>query len=85
MFPEIPIEAAGAAIQPHVRKVDLLVKWGEGTAVFFPCLPPTESRRVFTRMSSELNFHNLRLISVEFKALADPISVTGAFNGQVAQ
>ncbi len=33
-----------------------MIKWGEGTAVFFPCLPPTESRRVARRLFSDLEY-----------------------------
>jgi hypothetical protein len=82
MISELPIEAAGALIQPRIRKVDLIVKWGDGTAVFFPCLPPTESRRVFKRLSSYLESYSPQLMSVEFGALFHPILATGIFSGE---
>ena len=81
MISEIPIEAAGALIQPRIRKVDLMIKWGEGTAVFFPCLPPTESRRASKRLSSDLQY-NPQMISVEFGALFHPVLATGILSGE---
>jgi hypothetical protein len=81
MISEIPIEAAGALIQPRIRKVDLMIKWGEGTAVFFPCLPPTESRRASKRLSADLEYSQ-QLISVEFGALFHPILSTGILSGE---
>jgi hypothetical protein len=82
MISEIPIEAAGALIQPRIRKVDLIIKWGEGTAVFFPCLPPTESHRVFKRLSSSLESYSPQLTSVEFGALFHPMLAAGIFSGE---
>jgi hypothetical protein len=38
-------------VAPFVRKVDLAFKWDHGTAILFPCLPPTESRRAAIRLS----------------------------------
>jgi dolichyl-phosphate beta-glucosyltransferase len=81
MISEIPIEAAGALIQPRIRKVDLMIKWGDGTAVFFPCLPPTESRRASRRLSSDLEY-SLQTMSVEFGALFHPILATGILSGE---
>jgi dolichyl-phosphate beta-glucosyltransferase len=83
MISEIPIEAAGALIQPRVRKVDLIIKWGGGTAVFFPCLPPTESHRVFKRLSSDLGTYSPQPMSVEFGALFHPMLATGILSGEV--
>jgi hypothetical protein len=77
MIPKIPIDAAAALIQPRVRKVDLITKWGEGTAVFFPCLPPTAAHRVFKRLSSDLESYSPQLMSVEFGALFAPILASG--------
>ena len=82
MISEIPIEAAGALILPRVRKVDLVIKWGEGTAVFFPCLPPTLSNRVLKRLSSELESCSPQLMSVEFGALFHPIVASGIVVGE---
>ena len=82
MISEIPIEAAGDLIQPRIRKVDLIIKWGEGTAVFFPCLPPTESHRVFKRLSSSLESYSPQLMSVEFGALFHPMLAAGIFSGE---
>jgi dolichyl-phosphate beta-glucosyltransferase len=81
MISEVPIEAAGAIIQPRIRNVDLTVKWGEGTAVFFPCLPPTESYRVSKRLFSDLEY-SPQLMSVEFGALFHPILATGILSGE---
>ena len=81
MVPEIPIEDAGELIQPLIRKVDLMIQWGGGTAVFFPCLPPTESLRVLNRLSSHLESGNPQLMSVEFGTLFAPILATGIFSG----
>ena len=82
LIPDIPIEAAGALIQPRIRKVDLMIKWGEGTAVFFPCLPPTQSQRVFKRLSSDLESYSPQLMSVEFGALFHPILASGIVMGE---
>ena len=76
MISEVPIEDASTLIQPRIRKVDLMIKWGEGTAVFFPCLPPTESHRVSKRLFSDLEY-SPQLMSVEFGALFHPILATG--------
>ena len=81
MISEVPIEAAGTIIQPRIRNVDLMVKWGEGTAVFFPCLPPTESYRVSKRLFSDLEY-SPQLMSVEFGALFHPILATGILSGE---
>jgi len=81
MISDVPIEAAGALIQPRIRKVDLVIKWGEGTAVFFPCLPPTEAHRVSRRLFSDLEY-SPQLISVEFGALLHPILATGILSGE---
>jgi hypothetical protein len=83
MIPEVPIEAAGTIIQPRIRNVDLMIKWGEGTAVFFPCLPPTESHRVAKRLFSALE-HSPQLMSVEFGALFHPILATGILSEEIS-
>ena len=82
MFSDIPIVDAGALIQPHIRKVDLMIKWGEGTAVFFPCQPPTVSSRVLRRLSSDLQPYSPKLMSVEFGALFHPILAGGIVSGE---
>ena len=82
MISEIPIEDAGALIQPRIRKVDLMIKWGEGTAVFFPCQPPTVSSRVSRRLSSDLQPYSPKLMSVEFGALFHPILAGGIVSGE---
>jgi dolichyl-phosphate beta-glucosyltransferase len=85
MFSEIPVEAAGALIQPRIRKVDLMIQWGEGTAVFFPCQPPTVSSRVLKRLSSDLERYSPQLMSVEFGALFHPILAAGIVSGQFSK
>lgn len=78
----IPMEDADALIQPSIRKVDLMIKWGEGTAVLFPCVPPTESHRVFRRLSSDLESYSPQLMSVEFEELFAPILAAGILCGK---
>ena len=58
-----------------------MIKWGEGTAVFFPCLPPTESYRVSNRLFSDLEY-SPQMMSVEFGALFHPILATGILSGE---
>jgi hypothetical protein len=81
MISGVPIEAAGTIIQPCIRNVDLMIKWGEGTAVFFPCVPPTESYRISKRLFSHLEY-SAQLVSVEFGALLHPILATGILSGK---
>ena len=50
--------------------------------MFFPCLPPTESHRVFKRLSSDLESYSPQLMSVEFGALFHPILATGILSGE---
>jgi dolichyl-phosphate beta-glucosyltransferase len=81
MISGVPIEAAGTIIQPCIRNVDLMIQWGEGTAVFFPCVPPTESYRISKRLFSDLEY-SAQLMSVEFGALLHPILATGILSGK---
>jgi dolichyl-phosphate beta-glucosyltransferase len=69
---EVPIEAASALIQPRIRKVDLIIEWEAGTAVLFPCTPPTASLRASKRLLSEFEAYNPELFSVAFGALTAP-------------
>jgi hypothetical protein len=82
LITEVPIEAATALIQPHIRNVDLMIKWEEGTAVLFPCLPPTESYRVSRRLLSEFEAYNPKALSVDFRALFAPILATDVRSGE---
>jgi len=79
----VPIEVAPALIQPHVRTVDLMVQWENGTAVLFPCLPPTEVYRVTRRLMSDLEAHHPRVLSVEFGELSYPIVTTDVRSGEL--
>lgn len=75
LLPEIHLEAAQALIRPRVRKGDLMVHWGDGTAVLFPCVPPTAAQRISARLMAEFESHQPEVISVAFAALIDrPLS-----------
>lgn len=83
-IPEIPIEAANAIVQPRIRKVDLIIKWEEGTAVLLPCLPPTVSHLVSKRLQSDFAVYDTEQLSVEFGALFAPILATDVLGSKIA-
>jgi hypothetical protein len=72
-FHDIPVTEAGALVMPHVRAVDLVVGWKGGTAVLFPCMPPSVAKRVSNRMSTVLEGYRSEEISVRYAALCNPI------------
>jgi glycosyltransferase involved in cell wall biosynthesis len=73
-IPNVPIESAGRLIRPSIRCVDLIVEWHGGTAVLFPCLPPTVSHRIARRLRSDFEAWDPTELSVEFSALFAPVS-----------
>jgi Glycosyl transferase family 2 len=75
-FHDIPIESAEMTLRPHIRAVDLVIKWDEGTAVLFPCTPPTVSRRIMFRMLDELRHDNAEMLCVDFRSLYSSANVS---------
>jgi hypothetical protein len=73
LMPDVPIEAADALIQPRIRNVDLVIEWEGGTAVLFPCLPPSAIGGVSSRLLSEFEAHDPEELSIEFGALFAPV------------
>ena len=71
-LPEVPIDAATALIRPCTRAVDLTISWKEGTALLFPCVPPTTARRISKRLLASLQSYDPQVLSVEFDALFKP-------------
>ncbi|MGO8873129.1 MAG: dolichyl-phosphate beta-glucosyltransferase [Acidimicrobiales bacterium] len=82
--PKVPIEMAGASIRPFIRSVDLMVEWEGGTAVLFPCLPPTVSHRISRRLLSDLEACDPTELSVEFSALFAPVSALDVHSREFA-
>jgi dolichyl-phosphate beta-glucosyltransferase len=82
LMPGVSIEAATAIIQSRVRKLDLMIKWEEGTAVLFPCLPVTVAQRVSGRLLSDFESYNPEVLNVEFGAALSPILATGVRSGE---
>ncbi len=68
-LPEVPFEAATELIRPYTRSVDLTIRWKEGTAVLFPCVPPTTARRISERLLTSFQAYDPQVLSVEFDAL----------------
>jgi hypothetical protein len=75
-FRDVPITEAGALVVPHVRVVDLVVGWKGGTAVLFPCMPPSVAKRVSDRMASTLVGYRSEEMSVKYASLCNPIMAT---------
>lgn len=71
-LPEVPIDAAAPLLRPSIRNVDLMIKWKEGTAVLFPCVAPTVTRRISHRLLRSLQTYDPQVLSVEFSALFAP-------------
>ncbi len=74
-MPDVPIEAAAPLVRSHIRNVDLMIKWKEGTAILLPCLPPTLAHRASCRLVTSLQAYDPQMLSVEFSALFSPASV----------
>lgn len=72
-FRDIPVTEAGAVVMPHVRTVDLVLGWKGGTAVLFPCMPPSTAKRVSNRLSSVLKGYRSEEMTVRYGALCNPI------------
>lgn len=81
---QVPIEGAEALVKPFVRSVDPIVEWEDGTAVLFPCLPPTVSRRISNRLRSDLEAYKPEELNVEFRALFAPISAMDVHTREIA-
>jgi hypothetical protein len=73
-LPEVPIAAATPLIRPCTRSVDLTISWKGGTAILFPCVPPTTARRISKRLLTSLQSYDPQVLSVEFDALFKPIA-----------
>ncbi len=71
-LPEVPIDAAATLLRSSIRNVDLMIRWKEGTAVLFPCVAPTVTRRISHRLLSSLQTYDPQVLSVEFSALFAP-------------
>ena len=71
-LPEVPMDAAAPLLRPSIRNVDLMIKWKEGTAVLFPCVAPTVTRRISHRLLRSLQTYDPQVLSVEFSALFAP-------------
>ncbi len=76
-LPEVPIDAATSLIRPCTRSVDLAISWKGGTAILFPCVPPTTARRISKRLLTSLQSYDPQVLSVEFDALFKPILPNG--------
>jgi hypothetical protein len=76
LLPDVAIETAAAQVSPHVRSVDLVMAWGEGTAVLFPCLPPATGRRVTERLVSEFGAYRPEPVSIDYRSVASPTVAT---------
>ena len=72
-FRDVPITEAGSLVAPHVRAVDLVIGWKGGTAVLFPCMPPSTAKRVSSRMSQRLVGYRSEEITVKYAALCNPM------------
>lgn len=84
LMPELPIDEAPPLVKPYVRRLDPIVKWGEGTAVLLPCLPPVVSTRAANRLLSDLDKFEPRAMSVEFGALSATISAMAVHTQEIA-
>jgi dolichyl-phosphate beta-glucosyltransferase len=71
-LPEVPVDTAATLIRPNTRSVDLTISWKGGTAVLFPCVPPTVAQKVSKRLLTSLHTYDPRPLSVEFDALFAP-------------
>jgi hypothetical protein len=83
-MPEVPIEAAADVIQPHVRKVDLLMPWEEGTAVLLPSLSGPNAEIVSTRLLDDFEEYDPRSMSVEYRAISGSVMETNVSSGTLA-
>jgi dolichyl-phosphate beta-glucosyltransferase len=81
-LPEVPFESAAPLIRPLTRSVDLTIRWKGGTAVLFPCVPPTVAHRITKRLLPCLQTYDPRVLSVEFDALFAPITSNGGHSGE---
>ncbi len=72
-FRDLPLEEAGPVVLPKVRAVDLVVRWEGGTAVLFPCVPPTMARRATARLLAEFDELGPQMLSVSFCELVSPV------------
>jgi dolichyl-phosphate beta-glucosyltransferase len=72
----LPIDAAVALIQPRIRKADLMIKWEEGTAILFPCLPLAVAHGVSRRSLFDFEDFDPEALSVEFGSVLAPIIAT---------
>jgi hypothetical protein len=73
---DVPIESAGALLEPCTRRADLIVKWDQGTAVFLPCLPDDVAEQVSKRLISVFESYDPEALSVEFGSLLAPMLAT---------
>jgi hypothetical protein len=76
-LPEVPVEPAIALIRPWTRSVDLSISWKGGTAVLFPCAPPTTAGRITKRLLKALRTYDPQALSVDFDVLLRTGSWTG--------
>jgi dolichyl-phosphate beta-glucosyltransferase len=73
-IPEVTIDMANISIKPFVRKVDLMLEWGAGTAILLPCTPPIALEQACNRLMVDLNEYLPQTMCVEFGELFSPIS-----------
>jgi hypothetical protein len=73
-IPGIPVDAAVPLIRSSIRNVDLPISWRGGTAVLFPCVPPTVAGRISKRLITSLQTYDPHVLSVEFDGLFTPTS-----------
>lgn len=68
-LPGVPMEPATDLIRPWTRSVDFSISWKGGTAVLFPCTPPTTAGRITKRLLSALRTYDPEALSVDFGVL----------------
>jgi hypothetical protein len=83
-LPDVAAVEAASVVSPFVRATDLVVGWKQGTAVLFPCAPPTVANHVANRMATVLAPHRTEPITLPFAALWNPVLVSDLHTDEYA-
>jgi hypothetical protein len=83
-LPDLAAVEAASVVSPFVRATDLVVGWKQGTAVLFPCSPPSVASHVATRTAAMFEPHRSEPITIPFDALWHPVLVSDLHTDEYA-